>query len=97
MKEVALTRVHVRACVYIVFAVQICEAFNANRYPFPEDPARQRQMHGEVSRIAAVCCARTAGCCLLFHFKAESLERLGWAVCMRALPPQVQEGGTRCW
>jgi hypothetical protein len=29
-------------------ALQICEAFNANRYPFPEDPARQRQMHGEV-------------------------------------------------
>eukprot|EP00878_Enallax_costatus_P038711 GHUV01044147.1.p1 GENE.GHUV01044147.1~~GHUV01044147.1.p1 ORF type:complete len:232 (-),score=59.25 GHUV01044147.1:369-1064(-) len=30
-------------------APQICEAFNANRYPFPEDPARQRQMHGEVT------------------------------------------------
>lgn len=43
--------------VSIVSAVQICEAFNANRYPFPEDPARQRQMHGEVSRIAAVCFA----------------------------------------
>jgi V-type H+-transporting ATPase subunit a len=28
---------------------QICEAFAANRYPFPEDPARQRQMHGEVT------------------------------------------------
>jgi hypothetical protein len=31
-----------------VMCSQICEAFNANRYPFPEDPARQRQMHGEV-------------------------------------------------
>jgi V-type H+-transporting ATPase subunit a len=29
--------------------LQICEAFAANRYPFPEDPARQRQMHGEVT------------------------------------------------
>jgi hypothetical protein len=34
------------SCVFVV--LQICEAFNANRYPFPEDPARQRQMHGEV-------------------------------------------------
>lgn len=30
--------------------LQICEAYGANRYPFPEDPARQRQMHGEVRR-----------------------------------------------
>jgi hypothetical protein len=30
-------------------AAQICEAFNANRYPFPEDPNRQRQMHAEVT------------------------------------------------
>eukprot|EP00879_Flechtneria_rotunda_P014171 GHRR01014808.1.p1 GENE.GHRR01014808.1~~GHRR01014808.1.p1 ORF type:complete len:648 (+),score=178.01 GHRR01014808.1:407-2350(+) len=29
--------------------LKICEAFNANRYPFPEGPARQRQMHGEVT------------------------------------------------
>jgi hypothetical protein len=28
---------------------QICEAFSANRYPFPEDPARQRQMNAEVT------------------------------------------------
>ncbi len=28
---------------------QICEVFGANRYPFPEDPARQRSMHAEVS------------------------------------------------
>lgn len=56
-------------------AVQICEAFNANRYPFPEDPARQRQMHGEVRRAAAVCFAGTAGCWMLLQFKAKSLER----------------------
>jgi hypothetical protein len=29
--------------------VQTCEAFSANRYPFPEDSARQRQMHSDVS------------------------------------------------
>ena len=30
-------------------AVQICEAFGANRYPFPEEPTRQRQMNAEVT------------------------------------------------
>ena len=30
-------------------AVQICEAFSANRYPFPEEPSRQRQMNAEVT------------------------------------------------
>lgn len=29
--------------------VQICEAFSANRYPFPDDPSRQRQMNAEVT------------------------------------------------
>ncbi|CAI7753158.1 unnamed protein product, partial [Closterium sp. NIES-54] len=28
--------------------MKICEAFGANRYPFPEDPQKQRQMHSEV-------------------------------------------------
>lgn len=28
---------------------QICEAFSANRYPFPEELLRQRQMHAEVT------------------------------------------------
>ncbi len=28
---------------------QICEAFGANRYPFPEEVGRQRQMHAEVT------------------------------------------------
>ena len=30
-------------------AAQICEAYGANRYPFPEDPARRRQMMAEVT------------------------------------------------
>ncbi|KAK9805190.1 hypothetical protein WJX72_004776 [[Myrmecia] bisecta] len=29
--------------------LKICEAFGANRYPFPEDPTRQRQMNAEVT------------------------------------------------
>ena len=29
--------------------MQICEAFGANRYPFPEEPGRQQQMNSEVS------------------------------------------------
>lgn len=29
--------------------MQICEAFSANRYPFPEDVGRQRQMNAEVN------------------------------------------------
>ena len=28
---------------------QICEAFGANRYPFPDDVPRQRSMHAEVT------------------------------------------------
>ena len=33
----------------MAYALQICEAFGANRYPFPEEVARQRQMHAEVT------------------------------------------------
>lgn len=49
---------HQEKHVFVVFfsgerartkVLKICEAFSANRYPFPEDSARQRQMHGEVS------------------------------------------------
>lgn len=48
----------VEKAVFVVFysgerarqkILKICEAYGANRYPFPEDPARQRQMHGEVT------------------------------------------------
>ena len=36
-------------CLRHIHLVQICEAFGANRYPFPEEPARQRQMNAEVT------------------------------------------------
>ena len=29
--------------------LQICEAYGANRYPFPEDPQRRREMNHEVN------------------------------------------------
>ena len=47
----------VEKTVYVVFfagerarakILKICEAFGANRYPFPEDFSRQRQMNAEV-------------------------------------------------
>ena len=41
--------IDVMICHPFIANVQICEAFGANRYPFPEDPSRQRQMHGEVT------------------------------------------------
>ena len=43
-------------------AVQICDAFNANRYPFPDDATRQRQMHAEVtSRLRELHTTNEAG------------------------------------
>ena len=48
----------VEKTVYVVFfagerarskILKICEAFGANRYPFPEDFSRQRQMNAEVT------------------------------------------------
>lgn len=36
--------------------VKICEAFGANRYPFPEDPNRQWQMREEVVAFEPVLC-----------------------------------------
>ena len=35
--------------ITLSLAFQICEAFGANRYPFPEEVPRQRQMHAEVT------------------------------------------------
>ena len=35
--------------ICIASILQICEAFGANRYPFPEEVPRQRQMHAEVT------------------------------------------------
>lgn len=42
-KKVA-SYLHLTLCV----RAQICDAYGANRYPFPEEVARQRQMHSEV-------------------------------------------------
>lgn len=36
--------------------MKICEAFGANRYPFPEDPQKQRQMRSEVRATARAHC-----------------------------------------
>ena len=42
--------------------LQICDAFNANRYPFPDDLTRQRQMHAEVtSRLRELHTTNEAG------------------------------------
>jgi V-type H+-transporting ATPase subunit a len=42
--------------------MQICEVYGANRYPFPDDVARQRQMHAEVSgRIRELHTTNEAG------------------------------------
>lgn len=50
--------VQVDKVVFVVFfagerartkIMKICEAFGANRYPFPEEPPKQRQMRSEVS------------------------------------------------
>lgn len=47
----------VEKAVFVVFfagerarqkILKICEAFSANRYPFPDDLSRQRQMNAEV-------------------------------------------------
>ena len=44
-------------------ALKICEAFSANRYPFPEDLARQRQMNAEV-RGAVGASGAVCSCCI---------------------------------
>ena len=36
-------------CPQLPACLQICEAYGANRYPFPEDSARRRQMMAEVT------------------------------------------------
>eukprot|EP00898_Chlorokybus_atmophyticus_P007673 jgi/Chlat1/7907/Chrsp68S07349 len=42
--------------------VKICDSFNANRYPFPEDVARRRQMYAEVNaRLAELHTTIEAG------------------------------------
>ena len=42
--------------------MKICEAFGANRYPFPEEISKQRKMIGEVSgRLAGLQSTIDAG------------------------------------
>lgn len=52
------TGASVEKSVFVVFfagdrartkIMKICEVYGANRYPFPEEPNRQRQMHSEVT------------------------------------------------
>jgi hypothetical protein len=56
---------------------QICEAFGANRYPFPEEPTRQRQMNAEVTarlRELQTTIEAGAGFCM---FEAPTQGRSG--------------------
>ena len=49
-------------CSDPMLPMQICDAFNANRYPFPDDATRQRQMHAEVtSRLRELHTTNEAG------------------------------------
>lgn len=57
--------IQVEKTVFVVFfageraktkVVKICEAFGANRYPFPEDPNRQWQMKAEVVVLEVALC-----------------------------------------
>ncbi|PNH05344.1 Vacuolar proton ATPase a3 [Tetrabaena socialis] len=65
--------------------MKICEAFGANRYPFPDDPARQRQMDSEVTaRIRELQTTVDAGerhRKALLQSIAADLE--GWATLVR--------------
>ena len=40
---------HMPTASYAGVRLQICEAFGANRYPFPEESSRQQQMNSEVN------------------------------------------------
>lgn len=57
-----MDQIQVEKTVFVVFfageraktkVIKICEAFGANRYPFPEDPNRQWQMKSEVPSLQA--------------------------------------------
>ena len=43
--------------------LKICEAFGANRYPFPEEFSRQRAMNAEARVNPTVCHTHTAPQC----------------------------------
>jgi len=84
----------VEKTVFVVFfageraktkVVKICEAFGANRYPFPEDPNRQWQMKEEVeSRLGELQNTLDAG----IHHRNTVFDNIGhnlelWTVMVR--------------
>lgn len=70
--------------------MQICEAFSANRYPFPEDPARQRQMNAEVTaRLRELQTTIEAGACCWGPHAGVALELacpVGLQLCLFLAP-----------
>lgn len=84
----------VEKTVFVVFfageraktkVVKICEAFGANRYPFPEDPSRQWQMKEEVeTRLGELQITLDAG----LHHRDNVFKNIGynldqWTVMVR--------------
>jgi len=84
----------VEKTVFVVFfageraktkVVKICEAFGANRYPFPEDPSRQWQMKEEVeTRLGELQNTLDAG----LHHRDNVFKNIGynldqWTVMVR--------------
>ncbi|XP_024366446.1 V-type proton ATPase subunit a3 [Physcomitrium patens] len=84
----------VEKTVFVVFfageraktkVIKICEAFGANRYPFPEDPNRQWQMKSEVeTRLSELQNTLDAGT----HLKDNVINNIGsnldhWTVMVR--------------
>lgn len=67
---------HVEPLLTRLCLLQICEAFGANRYPFPEEPQRQRQMNAEVTaRLRELHTTVDAGmACFLFKNFRQNLH-----------------------
>lgn len=62
--------------------MQICEAYGANRYPFPEEPARQRQMNAEVTaRLRELHTTIEAGECVCARILAALLTSVSHSDC----------------
>ena len=87
-------REEVEKCVFVVFfsgerarakILKICDAFNANRYPFPEELDRQRQMNSEVmTRLKELKMTIDAGTSqrdTLLHRVSSNLR--GWMTMVR--------------
>ena len=67
-----------------VYLVQICEAFGGNRYPFPEEPARQRQMNAEVTaRLRELHTTIEAGQCRPATHPSGHHMCTSWQFCLR--------------